>query len=157
MRIPVKVIRDKKEVGKEQAVGLVKATIQCGYPRFFGPISFMVDSGATMQCCLTEQDMKLLRFDFHFRGVSKVPENKWPNGFNGKIETYVVGRMNFWCIAKDNNGDDFLFKTTLSRVEICKGSPPGLKSVLGSQFFIDNNLRLVYSPVEGEESYLEQI
>jgi hypothetical protein len=154
MIIPVDNVHERDISGSTHSIGILNAYISCKRPRFFHKnIKFMVDTGATMHCCLTESDMEFLGIDFSHSGVDLLPRDKWPRGFGGPIETYSIKNVVFRCRGHD--GKDVVFKTNLPEVAISKGTPPGLPSVIGTRFLVDNGLKLIFSPFDDSYSCLE--
>ena len=156
MRIPVEIVR-KRNGSKEFIYGVINGFISCRKPPFrYTNVKFMVDSGATTSCCITKKDFHLLGFEVTHSGVTLLPVEDWPNGFGGRVKTYIIKNVPFRCRGSES-GKEKLFKSTLPEVQICIEGPPGLPSILGTEFLAQNKLRFVFSPTEDTGSYLEEI
>ncbi len=115
----------------------------------------MVDTGATMECCITDSDAGIMNISFGGRGVSKLPEDRQPKAWSGSLETYTIRNVTIRCRGVEGK-KDALFKAEIGECHLAKGVPKGLPSVLGTRFMMNNSLKLVFSPNE-DEAYLEQV
>ncbi|MDO9538189.1 MAG: hypothetical protein Q7J68_07710 [Thermoplasmata archaeon] len=156
MIIPLQIVRKTDKNEKEHVFCSVTALLSCRKPHFFqGNIQLMVDTGATMECCVTDNDAEIMNLSFGGRGVTKLPEDQQPKAWSGSLETYTIKNVAIRCRGKEGK-KDVLFSSEIEECHIAKGVPKGLPSVLGTRFLISNNLKLVFSPND-DVAYLEQI
>ena len=156
MKIPLQIVRKIDKEGNENVFCTVTAILSCRKPHFFqGNVTLMVDTGATMTCCITDNDAKSMNVSFGSSGVLKLPEEQQPKAWSGSLETYTIKNVTIRCRGK-NKEKDTLFKSDIKECHIAKGVPKGLPSVIGTRFLTNNNLKLYFSPND-DEAYLETI
>ena len=156
MKIPLQIVRKTDREGIEHVYCTVTAILSCRKPHFFqGNVTLMVDTGATMGCCITDDDAEMMNISFSGKGIDKIPEEQQPKAWSGSLETYTMKNVTIRCRGKDGNRDS-LFTSEIKECHIAKGVPKGLPSVIGTRFLTNNNLKLYFSPNE-DEAYLETI
>jgi hypothetical protein len=149
MNIPLNVVKKADKKGREHVYCSMTAILSCAKPRFFqGNINLMVDTGATMNCCITESDAKLLHISFDGGSLAKLPDDEQPKAWTGSIEAYIMKNVTLRCKG-EKEGVPSLFKGEISECHVAKGVMPGLPSVIGTKFLTTNSLKLTFSPKEG--------
>ena len=140
MKIDIEIFRKKRTV-----IPRLNAVISCMKPRFFGRVTFLVDTGST-STALMLNDVKILKIPYQ-----SLPKRDEPSlTVSGKVYPYILKRVVFRCMS-----DKGLFKTTLSEVIIVEEAPRGIHSLLGNDFIDDNKLKLIFSPHQ-DIGYLER-
>jgi len=156
MIIPVDIERPKDKDGRETAIGVIHPFVSCHRPSFRKPLKFMIDTGFSQECCITDKELDFLGFELTHSGVQALPEDKCLKGFGGIVPTYVIRNISLWCKGNED-GNDVPYKIEIPKVCISKDTPLGLPNVLGVQFLLANNMRLVFSPNTDDGSYLEML
>ena len=156
MKIPLQIVRKSDKEGIEHVYCTVTALLSCRKPLFFqGNITLMVDTGATMGCCITDNDAENMNISFTGGGVDKIPEEQQPKAWSGSLEAYTIKNVTIRCRGKTGSKDT-LFSAEIKECHIAKGVPKGLPSVIGTRFLTNNNLKFYFSPNDNE-AYLETI
>ncbi len=115
----------------------------------------MVDTGATMECTLTENDAKLLGISLDGSGVTELPEEDCPKAWSGTLKTYTIKKVELLLRGLED-GEEKLYHGKINVCHISTDIDKGVPSVIGTRFLVNNNLKLMFSPNE-DEAYFEEI
>ncbi|MDG6224872.1 MAG: aspartyl protease family protein [Candidatus Thermoplasmatota archaeon] len=125
----------------------LQTTIWNSSRRIHGPVKFIIDTGAMHTVIAYDQAVRL---GFN---VGSLKEVKKCRGISEEINAYPIRNNIFYIKGKDENDKDALFKTPFD-IEIVDNPGRGLFNLLGLDFLITKNARLIID-FENNDNFIE--